>query len=154
MEILVSFPLLNVAPNNILPIFQWTFQCHFFCPWTIFVSSPLWTVLPTTSLSANGDFGVLSSIELCSWQQPYLPLDILVSFPLLIVAPSDSLIRPWTSPCPFLFWTLLPTTALPANGYSCPSPPSNVVPSDSLNYPWIFWWPSLFAPSKEDPCVS
>jgi hypothetical protein len=70
-------------------------------------------LLPVTVLSNLGHFGVLASFEHCSQQQPYLPMDISVSFPLLIVAPSDSIICPWT-----------------------------------------FWCPSLFAPSKEDPCVS
>jgi hypothetical protein len=38
----------------------------------------------------------------CSQQQPYLPMDILVSFPLLNVAFSDILLRPWTFWCPSL----------------------------------------------------
>jgi hypothetical protein len=49
-------------------------------------------LLPVTVLSAHGHLGVLSWFERCSQQQPYLPLDISVSFPLLTVAPSDSLI--------------------------------------------------------------
>jgi hypothetical protein len=69
LDILVSFPLLNVAPKN-SPICQWTRPLLY------------WTLLPATALSANGHFGVLSSIEHCSQWQPYPPLDIAVSFPL------------------------------------------------------------------------
>jgi hypothetical protein len=38
----------------------------------------------------------------CSQQQPYLSMDISVSFLLLNVAPSDSLNCPWTFRCPSL----------------------------------------------------
>jgi hypothetical protein len=96
-----------------------------------FMSSTILMFLPATALSANGHscpsfkccpHRQLPSIERCSQQQPYLPLDISVSFPLLIVAPNNSLIQPWTSRCPFLLCTLLPTIALSGNGHSC-SPP-------------------------------
>jgi hypothetical protein len=59
-------------------------------------------MLPVTVLSSLGHFHVLSSIERCYQQQPYPTLDISVSFPLLNVAPSDSLICPWTFWCPSL----------------------------------------------------
>jgi hypothetical protein len=74
MDISMSLPLLNVAPNN-MPFHQ----CH------------LLNV-------------ALNNSPICQWTfQPNLPMDISVSFPLLNVAPSDSLIRSWTSQCPFLF---------------------------------------------------
>jgi hypothetical protein len=67
LDISVSFPLLNVAPNN-NPICLWTFRCLFlFC-----------LLLPVAVLSDLGHLGVLSSFERCSQQQPYLPLDIHV----------------------------------------------------------------------------
>jgi hypothetical protein len=59
-------------------------------------------LLPVTALSALGHVGVLSSFEGCSQQQPYVPMDILVSIPLVNVAPSFSLICPWTFWCSFL----------------------------------------------------
>jgi hypothetical protein len=49
--------------------------------------SPLLMLLFVTALSALGHFDVLSSFERCSQQQPFLPLDIYMSFPLLNVAP-------------------------------------------------------------------
>jgi hypothetical protein len=74
MDILMSFPLLNIAPNN-----RPFCQCH------------LLNVAPSDS-------------PRCQWTfHPNLPMDISVSSPLLNVAPSDSLICPWTSQCPFLF---------------------------------------------------
>jgi hypothetical protein len=41
---------------------------------------------------AHGHLCVLPSFERCSQHYPYLPMDILVSFPLLNVAPNNSLI--------------------------------------------------------------
>jgi hypothetical protein len=91
-------------------------------------------LLPVTALSALGHIGVLSSIERCPQQQPYLPMDILVSFPLLNVAPNNSPICYWTfmSSPPLL--KLLPATALSALGHF------GVLPS--------------LLPSQEDTCVS
>jgi hypothetical protein len=92
------------------------FECIWMLPGNSCVL-PWFKCCSVTALSVIGHFGVLSSFERCSQQQPYLPMGILVSFPLLIVAPSDSLICPWTFRCPFLFWMLLPTTGLSANGH-------------------------------------
>jgi hypothetical protein len=71
LDISVFFPLLNVAPNNI-PICQWTFRCLCFPllivapsdslirPWTFWCSFLFWMLLQTTSLTANGHFGVFA----------------------------------------------------------------------------------------------
>jgi hypothetical protein len=74
------------------------------------------THVSVASSAAHGHSCILPYF-CCSEQRPYLPTDTPVSFPLLNVAPSDSLIQPWTFRCPFHFRTLLPTTALSANGH-------------------------------------
>jgi hypothetical protein len=75
---------LNVAPRD-SPI------CHSHGHSPVLPSSK---VDSREALSANGHFGVLSSIECCSQQQRYLSMDISVSFHLSQSAPSDSLICP------------------------------------------------------------
>jgi hypothetical protein len=89
-----------------------------------------WTLLPATSSPSAMNIHVLplnvapKDSSLChahghspvlpSSNVAYLPLDMLVSFPLLNVAPNNSPICHWTVMCPFLFWMLLPVTALSA----------------------------------------
>jgi hypothetical protein len=118
----------------------------FCCPWTL-LYPPLFLLLPpTTALSANGHSCVFPYFDRCSQKQPYLPTDVSVSFPLLnVLAPSDRLIRPWTFWCPFLFRTLLPTTALSALGHFGSFPLClNVAPGNSPICQWTFWCPFLF----------
>jgi hypothetical protein len=76
------FPATALSANrHSCPSVECCLQWQLLRPMDTYMSSPLWRLLPTLSQSANGHFGVLSSIERCSQQQPYLPMNILVSFP-------------------------------------------------------------------------